>query len=181
MSFFMFIVLVALLIAFLVRRILSSYIQDSKWVAILRSKPWISNPWKAGLFLFGINTLIFGITALILFVLALTFIPYLHLLVMLAAIVLSLWIWSIMNAAWTDTSNKRWIMAFVGSSFYLILMFVCWILLDLLPSTHANGDNFMAGIGLALAAFASATAFIICLILTAYKKQTNPFNWQKGR
>ncbi|WP_408010455.1 hypothetical protein ACJROX_09205 [Pseudalkalibacillus sp. A8] len=67
---------------------------DFKIIESVSKKEWFRNPWLSGLALFFINTVYFGLTGLILFLLMSLMVPFLHLVIMLAAVVSSILTWT---------------------------------------------------------------------------------------
>lgn len=142
----------------------------------LSSAKWFQHGGRSGLFLFCVNTVLFGATAGLLYVLTFLFIPFLHLIVMLAAVLLSFYVWIAIRHADQKEKSGRIIMAFTGSGFYLLLFgYAVYRLLTLGPDTPEN-DQFMAFIGLIFIAFVAMTAWLCCLVLTASpKKDDHPY------
>ncbi|MFD3449702.1 hypothetical protein ACFDTO_34580 [Microbacteriaceae bacterium 4G12] len=142
--------------------------ENNKLVHKLKNNAWFQNHWLSGLFLFLMNTALFFLTGLILYVLTYFLIPFVHLLVMIVAVIGSVFLWIIINKAWQGTKRNRLKMGTFGSSFYMILslLFIYW-LVTLKPS-YPGEDTFMRGIGLMLGVIVTTVAFISCLITTGY-------------
>lgn len=140
----------------------------------LSTSSWFHHSIWSGLFLFHMNALLFGITAALLYLLTYFFIPYLHLAIMLLAILASLFVWiSIYHA---DTKNKkdRLIMSFIGSGFYLLLFAyaVFRIFMPTIGVGASENDQFMEFIGMFFLSIIAFTAWIVCFVITGlYCKQ----------
>jgi len=65
----------------------------------LSKKKWFQNHWLSGGYLFGINALYFGTTMLLLYLLMYTDVPYLHLVLMFLATIVSIFTWRIVSTA----------------------------------------------------------------------------------
>ncbi|MEH7379618.1 hypothetical protein V7138_03920 [Bacillus sp. JJ1533] len=132
----------------------------------LSSYHWSQSPWWSGLFLFVLNGLLFGATLLILSGLSFLMIPYIHLLIMVGAVVISLVAWIIVLNAWNGGKKDRLLRGFIGSSFYLILSFIFIYMIVTLKPQIPGDDTFMAFIGLVMAFTVSGVAFITCFLFT---------------
>lgn len=143
------------------------------WVASgmverLAKKKWFQNHWLSGGYLFGINALYYGATICLLFLPIFTNIPYLHLVLMFLATIVSIFTWSAFSAAWTGSFKNRLKMALKGSSFYLILALIMVTQWLSVKPLYPNEDTFMRALGWMLGFFVSAVAFSICFIFTAF-------------
>lgn len=137
----------------------------------LSTQKWFHNHWLSGVFLFFVNASFFGTTALLLYLLTLIEIPFIHILIMIFAVVISILAWANISRSWQGTRKNRFKMGFLGSSFYLLLALIIiyqWI--NLKPS-YPGDDTFMAGIGLLFGFVVSFVAFITCLCFTAFSKR----------
>ncbi|RFB17867.1 hypothetical protein DZB84_08435 [Bacillus sp. HNG] len=132
----------------------------------LSSYEWFQNPWLSGLFLFVLNAILFGSTLLILFLLGFLTIPYIHLLVMFGAVIVSLVAWIILLHAWTGDKKGRILRGFIGSSFYLLLTLIFTYMIVTLEPQFPGHDTFMAFIGLVMAITVTLVAFITCFLFT---------------
>ncbi|OEH94449.1 hypothetical protein [Bacillus solimangrovi] len=135
---------------------------------ILEKSKWFQNYKYAGIFLFIMNAFLFSCTIVILYLLMKLSIPFLHLIVMCAAVIISVIVWFSVCQAWNGSKKQQLMVGFVGSSFYLILtiIFVYW-LVTLKPS-HPDEDMFMAMIGLFFASIVTSVAFLVCFIITGF-------------
>ncbi|WP_223260201.1 hypothetical protein [Priestia megaterium] len=140
----------------------------SEMVERLSKKKWFQNHWLGGGYLFGINALYFGTTIFLLYLLMFTDIPYLHIVLMFLATVVSFFTWSAFSAAWTGSFKNRLKMALTGSSFYLILALIMVIQWLSVKPLYPNEDTFMRALGWMLGFFVSVVAFSICFIFTAF-------------
>jgi len=140
----------------------------SGMVERLSKKKWFQNHWLSGGYLFGINALYFGTTMFLLYLLMFTDIPYLHLVLMFLATIVSIFTWHIVSTAWTGSFKNRLKMALTGSSFYLILALIMVIQWLSVKALYPNEDMFMRALGWMLGFFVSAVAFSICFIFTAF-------------
>ncbi|MCD7034252.1 hypothetical protein LRR81_08395 [Metabacillus sp. GX 13764] len=159
-----------LLILFFKSPLGTSIQKSSPLVSKLKNAQWFQNHWFSGVFLFLTNAALFFLTCLLLLSLMFFTIPYLHLAIMLAAVIASIFIWMVISAAWNGSRKNRFIMSTVGSSFYLILaaLFIYWFV-TLTPS-YQGDDTFMRAIGLLFASIVTCVAFAACLIITGFSK-----------
>ncbi|WP_391209563.1 hypothetical protein [Psychrobacillus sp. L4] len=156
------------LLLFIKRPLVEILGENNKLVFKLKNAIWFQNHWFSGIFLFIMNAVLFFSTVLMLYILAYFSIPFIHLLVMIFAVIGSILLWIIINKASLSTKKNRWKMATVGSSFYIILtlMFIYW-LVTLKPS-YPDEDTFMKAIGLVLGVIVTMVAFISCFVITGY-------------
>lgn len=141
----------------------------------LKNAMWFQNYWLSGIFLFVMNAVLFFSTALLLYMLTYFLIPYVHLLVIVFAVIGSLFLWVIINKAWQGTKRNRLKMGAVGSSFYIILSLLFIYMLVTLKPSYPGEDTFMRAIGLVLGIVVTTVAFISCFVFTGYsnKKEVN--------
>ncbi|MCC3358017.1 hypothetical protein [Bacillus sp. REN16] len=139
---------------------------NNRLVKKLSSYWWFQNPWLSGLFLFVLNAVLFGTTLLILYGSGFLMIPYIHLLIMVGAVILSLVLWFIFLNAWYGGKKGRIIRGFIGSSFYLILTLVFTYMIVTLEPQFLGDDTFMAFIGLVMGITVTLVAFITCFLFT---------------
>ncbi|QCR31316.1 hypothetical protein [Lysinibacillus sp. SGAir0095] len=125
----------------------------------------------AGFMLFLVNAILFMGCLLILYGLTLVFIPYVHFIVMIIGIVLSIWFWMEFNIAWIGSKKGRIILASIGSSFYfgLTILFV-YMYVGIEPY-YPGEDTFMRALGLALASIVTAVACITCFVITGFSNR----------
>ncbi|WP_221563412.1 hypothetical protein [Alkalihalobacillus sp. TS-13] len=142
-----------------------------KIIESVSTKEWFKNPWLSGLFLFLINALYFGLTGLLLLLIINLMIPYLHLIIMLVAVIISILTWMAISQAWEGKKSDRLIMSLVGSSFYGALAFFClWGFLHVEPA-YPGDDTFMRAVGWMMGLIVAGTAFITCFSFTTFSKQ----------
>lgn len=137
----------------------------------LSALTWFQNPWLSGLFLFLVNATFFGLTLIILYGISMMTIPFVHLIIMAGAVIVSIYAWLIIHSAWNGSKKNRLISSLLGSSFYLILtiIFLCWIVT--LEPQFPGADTFMAFIGLVMGIFVTTVAFIVCLYITGIMRK----------
>ncbi|MEH7238942.1 hypothetical protein [Bacillus sp. JJ1562] len=140
----------------------------NRLVKKLSSYEWFQKPWLSGLFLFVLNAILFGSTLLILFGLGFLTIPYIHLIIMFGAVLISLVCWTIVLYAWNGDKKGRILRGFIGSSFYLILTLVFAYMIVTLEPQFPGDDTFMAFIGLVMAITVTGVAFITCFLFTGF-------------
>ncbi|CAG9623738.1 hypothetical protein [Sutcliffiella rhizosphaerae] len=153
------------------RPILDKQAENNKLVDKLSKATWFQSFWFAGLFLFCMNGVLFFLAGLGLFILGYFTIPFVHLLVMVLAVCVSIYLWISVNKAWQGTKSNRLKMSIIGSSFYLILTFIFAYLYITLEPTYPGEDIFMAAIGLFFAIIVTLTASITCFIITGFGKK----------
>jgi len=139
-----------------------------KW---LQSSKWFQKSLLAGMFLFLINAVLFMSTMGILFGMMKFLIPYVHFVVMIAGVVVSIWLWSIINSACRSSNKGRIIMASVGSSFYFILTVLFVYMYATVEPYYPGEDTFMRALGLSLGGVVAAVACITCFAITGFSKQ----------
>ncbi|MFE8699882.1 hypothetical protein ACFYKX_04515 [Cytobacillus sp. FJAT-54145] len=144
---------------------------NNKLVNQLKHKAWIQNQWLCGAFLFFVNAVLFFSTGLILYGITFLSIPFIHLGVMIMAVILSVIFWSSVNLAWEGEKKKRLMMAGVGSSFYLILSAIFIYRLVTLEPSYPGEDTFMAAIGMMFGIIVTSVAFLTCFIMTGSKRK----------
>lgn len=145
--------------------------ENNKLVTTLKNAMWFQNHWLSGIFLFIMNAVLFFLTGLMLYLLTYFSIPFIHLFVMIFAVIGSIFLWIIINKAWQGTNRNRLKIGTVGSSFYIILslMFIYW--LATLKPSYPGEDTFMRAIGLVLGIIVTTVAFISCFIITGYSNK----------
>ncbi|MFS0864478.1 hypothetical protein [Fredinandcohnia sp. 179-A 10B2 NHS] len=144
---------------------------NNSLVVRLSTLTWFQNPWLSGMFLFLVNAIFFGLTLVILYGISMLTIPFVHLIIMAGAVIVSIYAWLIIHNAWNGSKKKRLISSFLGSSFYLILtiVFLYWIVT--LEPQFPGDDTFMAFIGLVMGIFVTTVAFITCLYITGFMRK----------
>lgn len=142
--------------------------EKNKIIYKLRNAQWFQNHWLAGLYTFGMNAILFFVTALILYLLTFLLIPYIHLLVMILAVITSISLWIIINKAWTNEKGGRLKMAAIGSSFYALLTLLFVYNLATLEPIYPGEDTFMRAIGLLFMIIVTGVAFVSCFIFLGH-------------
>ncbi|SFA71181.1 MULTISPECIES: hypothetical protein [unclassified Bacillus (in: firmicutes)] len=136
---------------------------DIPFIRLISKQTWFSNPWLSGIFLFFVNVVLFGATALLLLVLTKFTVPFLHILIMVAAVAISILAWKTISRSWHGTKKDRIKMGVVGSSFYLFLtLWIAYEWFNLKPKFPGD-DTFMAAVGLTFGFIVTIVAFITCL------------------
>ncbi|MCM3161520.1 hypothetical protein [Metabacillus litoralis] len=166
-------VMAILFMLFFKEPIINLFVINQKVINPLKRKRWFRNHWLSGLFLFFINAFLFLITGVILYALTFFTIPFLHLFVMLFAVIVSVIVWSMINFAWEGTKLTRLKMGAVGSSFYLILTIVFFYFLVRLEPLYPGEDTFMRAVGFMFAIIVTSVAFVTCFIMTGLSKRKN--------
>ncbi|MCA1055674.1 hypothetical protein LCM10_11820 [Rossellomorea aquimaris] len=164
----LFLLLVAIFIA-MIRK--NGRLYQIKWIHSMSNHSWYSSPWLVGLFLFAVNVVLFGVTGLVLFGLSLLMIPFLHLFIMLGAVIISILVW--MSIA-TSRSWKKWDrlkIGFVGSSFYLILTIFFFYQWASVEPRFPGDDTFMTALGFMVVAVVTAVAFVTCFSMLFFTKR----------
>lgn len=134
---------------------------------MLTNADWFRSYWLSGVFLFSMNAVLFCTTILLLLIP----LPYIHLLIILLAVIVSIIFWATINKVWQGTKRNRLKMAAVGSSFYLLLSFIFGYMLVTLEPAYPGEDLFMEAIGLLVAIIVTAVAFVTCFIFTGFSKK----------
>jgi hypothetical protein len=166
-----------LLVLFFKRSIMDWIGENNKLVQKLKNAAWFQNQWLSGIFLFVMNANLFIFTCLVLYGLSFLFIPFVHIFVMFAAVIGSIFLWLIINRAWTGTKRERVKMGAVGSSFYMMLTFLFVYLLATLKPAFPGDDTFMRAIGLEMAMMVTIVAFVTCFVITGFSKKDGG-KWQ---
>lgn len=174
MTFSLFVLLGVLVVIMLLifKQMIAAFISEKNpLVTRLKEYRWFHNPWIAGLFLFGINAFLFFSTVILLYLLLILIIPYVHLFVMLLAVIGSIYVWIAFNKAWSGTKQGRLKMAFIGSSFYILMcgIFICWFIL--LEPSYPGEDIFMAAFGLMIGIFVTTVAAVTCILFAGFAEK----------
>ena len=128
----------------------------------------------SGLFLFLINTLLFGTTVAVLFLLTNFSIPYLHLLMIVAAVLASLYTWISIYHADRKNRRNRLVMGMIGSSFYLLLFgYAVYRILVPVETSPIEQDSFMEFIAMLFLGIITFTAWIVCFGITGLYRKRN--------
>lgn len=159
--------LIVMLLLFFKPLLLRLVPADNLMTRILSKATWFQHAGWSGLFLFLLNALLFGTAGLLLYGSTYLLIPFLHLFIMLLAVIVSLFCW--ISIVLADNKNKkgRLLMAMLGSSFYLLLFSFSVYRMLILPADNPEQDQFMAFIGLLMISIVTLTAWIACLVITA--------------
>jgi hypothetical protein len=132
----------------------------------LRGKKIFQHYWFAGIILFLINVLLFFLTMIILYVIQSFSIPFMHLVVMLFAVVSSIYFWLLVNLNWQGETRDRIKVGLIGSSFYLFLTVFFIIKYVTIKPLFPADDTFMRSIGFMLGIMVTSVAFVTCFSLT---------------
>lgn len=166
--FFAVAIIGALFLLFFRAPIAGNFSGTNALVKKLQKFKWFQKSYLAGVMLFLVNaTLFFGCLG-VLYVLTFVFIPYIHFLVMIMAVVLSIWFWIGCNKAYKGSNNERILLAIVGSSFYFGLTIIFVYMYVGIEPYYPGEDTFMRSLGLLLASIITAVACIVCFIITGF-------------
>ena len=140
----------------------------NKFVHKLQNAVWFQNFRLAGLLLFLLNGALFLLTALILYLFTYLFIPFVHLFIMIFAVLASFYLWIIFNKAWQGSNRERLKVGAIGSSFYGILglLFIYWLMT--LKPLYPGDDSFMRAFGLYAGILVTTVAFFSSFIITGF-------------
>jgi hypothetical protein len=117
------------------------------------------------------NALLFFFTMLLLYGIQFMFIPFLHVIVMVLAVAISLYLWQVINLSWQGEARHRLKVGAIGSSFYFFLtIFFIYQYITIEPM-YPGEDPFMRAIGFMLAIFVTAVACLTCFYLTGFAKR----------
>jgi hypothetical protein len=164
MSMFLIVGVLAIILFLFLRKPIVKKLESFGYLELDSEKHrWLNSHWKARGILFGVNALLFSCTILI--GISYLLIPYLHIFIMIGAVIVSLIVWIKFARSWSGSKLNQWKFALIGSSFYVVMIiFFSYWYVTLEPS-YPGEDLFMAGIGLMMAIFVSFVAFLTCLIV----------------
>ncbi len=172
MSLLLFVGLVGIVFVILFRnRLIQLTGNNNMLIDRLNHTTWFQNHWLSGIFLFGLNAFLFLLTGLILYLIMSLIIPFIHLFVMLLAVIASISLWIIINKGFLGSKRDRIILGAVGSSFYLFLTLVFIYMLVTLEPTYPGEDIFMSAVGLSFAIIVTSVALLTCFALTGFSRQ----------
>lgn len=146
--------------------------KDNRLVLKLKNAKWFQNHWIAGIFVFSMNAILFVLTGSLLYLLMFFSIPFVHLLVMVFAVMGSIFSWILINKAWKGTKRNRLKVGAIGSSFYIFLTFIFAYWFVTLKPSYPGEDTFMGAIGLVFAIIVTTVAFITCFVITGFSKKS---------
>ena len=146
--------------------------EKNRLVRMLKSAKWFQHVWLAGLFVFLMNAILFGLTFFVLFILMRFDIPFLYLFVMMGAVVVSILFWMIVNRSWMDSKKSQLKMAVIGSSFYLLLTLTFLYIYVTIEPFYPGEDMFMRALGLSLAMMVTFVAWISCFVIVGLTTKT---------
>ncbi|WP_240689009.1 hypothetical protein [Ammoniphilus sp. YIM 78166] len=153
------------------RSILFRVGKNNKFVQILQKTKWYQNHWFGGGFLFLINAVLFAGSLLVLYLTTRLSIPFLHIIIMIGAVISSIFLWTSMNCGWQGSKENRLKMGLLGSSFFIVFALYCVYKMITLEPSFPGDDTFMAFIGLLFALIVTTVAFFTCLILVGLPNQ----------
>lgn len=145
--------------------------ENNKLVKSLRRVSWFQKSYLAGIVLLLVNAVLFFGSLGILNALMLYFGLYVHFIVMLVAAVLSIASWMIVNRPWNGSNRGRIVIAGIGSSFYFVLTVLFVYRYMSIEPYYPGEDIFMRALGLMLAGFATAIAWITCFVITGFSSK----------
>ncbi|MBD3109621.1 hypothetical protein IEO70_14835 [Bacillus sp. AGMB 02131] len=167
MTLFLFVGILAVGVIILCKGpIISLCPEDSRLGQMLTNTGWFRSYWLSGVFLFSMNAMLFCTSILLLFIR----LPFIHLLIMLLAVIASIFLWATINKVWQGTRRNRLKMSAIGSSFYLLFSLVFSYMLVTLEPAYPGEDLFMKGIGLLVAIIVTMVAFVTCFVFTGFSK-----------
>jgi hypothetical protein len=161
-----------LLILFKKNPALEGSAANQRMANTLRNAPWFQSQWKAGLFLFFSNALLFFAALLGLYFLLFLNIPYVHLLIMFLATAISIHLWMVMKLAWAGSKKGRIQMSLIGSSFYLFVFIIFLYQYFSVQPEFPGDDPFMRAIGFFFGMIVSATASVVCIMTIGFSSKT---------
>lgn len=170
MTSLIFIGLLGIMIVIVFKRKIVTLFDQHALVYKLSEARWFQNPWRAGLFLFFMNVALFTFTCTALYALSFFLIPFVHLFIMIGAVIASIILWGFVYQAWNGTNRGRLLVGAFGSSFYMILTVLFIYRFIRLQPAYPGEDTFMAGLGLLFATLVTTVAFISCFIYTGFSK-----------
>ncbi|RXT07112.1 hypothetical protein [Ammoniphilus sp. CFH 90114] len=172
MTLFLLLGLVGVFVIIMLRKaIVLMQGNNNKLVRMLQHTKWYQQHWFGGGFLFIVNVVLFTGVGLVLHLITQLSIPFIHLLIMIGAVITSIVLWVSMNRGWQGSKKNRLKMGFLGSSFYMVLaLYIVYKLITLEPSFPGD-DTFMAFIGLLFGLIVAIVAFITCMIFTGLSYQ----------
>ncbi|MHC0039416.1 hypothetical protein [Pseudoneobacillus sp. C159] len=173
-SFILIFGLLGVIIFVLIRNGMNSVIgENNKLVSLLKKSKLVQHYWLAGIFIFLMNALLFFLTGGLLVVIQYLSIPFIHLLIMFLAVILSVFFWLLVNLSWQGEGSGRLKMGTIGSSFYFFL--TIWFIYKYvtLEPKYPGEDTFMASIGLLFGLIVTTVACIACFIFTGIQKGNN--------
>lgn len=143
---------------------------NSRLANNLRHQSWFNKPLFVGGLLFITNAGLFFATWGVLFFLTKLMIPYVHLLVMLTAVLASFYSWTVFRESWHGTRGGQVLMGVIGSTFYGLFTCYFFYLFISVPETMPDNDPFMVAIGYIFGILVTGVAWGMCLQMTALKK-----------
>ncbi len=147
---------------------------ENRLVQELKNTKWFHNYWLSGLVLFVINAVLFSLTCFLLYLMTIFSIPFIHLLVMIGAVVGSIFIWFMFHHAWEGSKRNRLKMGTIGSSIYFILSILLLHWSVTIEPVYPGEDIFMRWIGIMFALIVTITAFLTCFFIIGFSGRKNP-------
>ncbi|WP_419465901.1 hypothetical protein [Bacillus spongiae] len=169
---------IGLLLVIIFRGSIINLVSHDNWlVCKLKTAIWFQNARFGGMFLFIINAILFFTTGLILFGLTFLTIPFLHLFIIIFAVLGSLYFWISVHKAWIGTRQGRLMLGIIGSSFYIILTIIFIYKIVTLTPSYPGEDVTMIFIGWMMAITVTGVAAIMCFFSTGFSN--DPVKSQK--
>ncbi|WP_343798726.1 hypothetical protein [Bacillus carboniphilus] len=140
-----------------------------RFVEKVKNRGWLQSTWICGLLHFLINAILFTITGVVLFFVTVYLtVPYLHIIIMVIAVLASFYIWGIIRDLGPRIRTGRLLSGLIGSSFYcLVTLYFLYRYLTLEPMFPGD-DMFMAAVGLFFGMSVTVTAFFCSFIVTSW-------------
>jgi hypothetical protein len=137
----------------------------------LKSKKLFHHYWATGILSFFMNALLIFFTMLVLYGIQLLFIPFIHVIVMVLAVGLSLFFWQLINLTWQGKARDRLKVGMIGSSFYFFLTLFFIYKNVTIESMYPGDDPFMRAIGFMLGMMVTSIAFLTCFFITGFARR----------
>lgn len=144
--------------------------KNNNLVYFLKGKKVCHHYWFTGIFLFFMNAFLFLLTMLILYVIQFFSIPFMHFVIMLLAVVSSIFMWLLINLNWQGEARDRIKVGVIGSSFYFFLTVFFIFKYVAIEPMFPGDDTFMRAIGLMFGSIVTSVAFVTCFFLTGFAR-----------
>lgn len=143
---------------------------NNKLADKLQNATWFQNHWYAGFFLFLMNAILFVSTVGLIFISGYFNILYIHLLLMILAVVGSIYVWASIQIAWRGSKGNRLKMSTIGTGFYIFLtvLLVYWFIT--IEPAYEGEDTFMRAIGILFGIIVTTVASLSCFVFTGFSR-----------
>lgn len=136
----------------------------------LAEKNWFQSFWLAGGLVFLVNASLFFAAALLANLLFVINIPYVHNILMISVVIVSLYVWSVCNRAWSGSKRNRLKLGLIGSSFYLGLFCYSSFQYFTVKPSYPGEDTFMMTFAWLAVSMTTIIAALACFIFTGFSK-----------